>query len=261
MGDAIFTRRFSKAFELPRNYTLNGLILDLDTFYPDSYSGSGTTWQDLSGVMGNVNVQNRSLDWSFVNDSGINLKVLRNTQNRTSSPGINIPMNNGFNKQTGTLELWIKPEINYTGGHGWFVNSDGNGWTNDANWYWIGTWENSILLYVRHGNSSTCCNDLTISSFQNSYPLNVWQHWVVTWNTPAGTRSIYKNGVLVTSGSVPTNVTNTNPTTTGQMFNGHTRTDNMQFKGSCSVYRMYNRPLTLAEIQTNFNETRTRFNI
>ena len=46
----------------------DGLVLCLDAANPLSYPGSGSTWNDLSGVIGNVNVASRNNDWSFVND-------------------------------------------------------------------------------------------------------------------------------------------------------------------------------------------------
>lgn len=242
----------------------DGLVLHLDASDPQSYPGSGLTWTDLSGVIGDVYVQNRNSDWSFVTDSDIGFNVLRNVNNRSqgNNPGINIPVNNGYNKLAGTLELWVKPEIDYTGALGWFTNSDGSNHTNASNWHWIGTWNNGELLYHRMGNSSTCCNDLNLGSFSSSwYPLNTWQHWTVTWNVIAGRVFFYKNGTFAASNTLPSNIPSSSPTNTGQMFNGHERADNMQFKGSCSVYKMYNRALSINEVQRNFNALRNRYGI
>ena len=236
-----------------------GLVLHLDAGSASGYSG--TTWKDLSGVIGDVNVQNRSTDWSFQTDSSTGQVCLYNDSTRTSNPGIDIPVNNGFNKLEGTIDLWLKP-TSHTGGNGWFNNSDGNAHTNAGNWFWIGTWDTSNLLYFRQGNPSTCCNDLTISSFTGVYPLNTWQHWCITWKVSSGQAAIYKNGILQASTSgLPTNIPNTNPTNIGQLFNGHSRGDNMQFRGYCNTYKIYNRSLTAAEVQQNFNALRGRFSI
>jgi hypothetical protein len=248
----------------PRTVT-NGLVLALDAANPKSYPGSGTTWTDLSGVIGNINIQNRSTDWSFTTDPTTGLPCVFNNSNRTSgnSPGINIPTNNGFNKLEGTIEMWLKPTGAHTGGHGWFNNGDGSSFTNASNWFWIGTWNTSSLLYFRQGNSGTCCNDVTVNSFSTThYPLDVWNLWTVTWNVSSGSALIYKNSVLLSGRTnMPTNIPNTNPSTTGQLFNGHTRTDNMQFRGYCNTYKIYNKALTPQEIQQNFNATRSRFGL
>jgi hypothetical protein len=241
----------------------NGLVLCLDAGNPKSYPGSGTTWTDLSGVIGNVNINNRNNDWVFTTDPSTGNKCLYSDVNRVgSTSGIDIPVNNGFNKLEGTIELCIKP-TSHTGGIGWFNNSDGTTYTNVGDWFWIGTWESSSTLYFRQGNTSFCCNDLTISSFSASYyPLNVWSCWTITWKVSSGRATIYKNGVQqVQTTSLPTNIPNTNPTNTGQLFNGHTRGDNMQFRGYCNSYKIYNKELTASEVQQNFNATRSRFGI
>ena len=240
----------------------SGLILHLDAAQSSSYPGSGTTWTDLSGVMGNVNVQNRTSDWSFAVDPSTKTYCLYNATDRTATPGIDISMTN-FNKAAGAIELWIKPAGNHTGGHGYFNNSDGNSYTNASNWFWFGTWDTSNIVYFRQGNASTCCNDTTVSSWSSTYyPLNTWVQIAITWNVAAGRTAIYRNGVLLTSRSdMPTNIPSTNPTSTGQLFNGHTRGDNMQFKGYCSIYRIYNTELTATQMYQNFTANQSRFGL
>ena len=171
-------------------------------------------------------------------------------------------MNNGWNKQTATIDIWIRPTGDHTGGHGWFNNSDGDSYTNNSNWFWWGSWSNSNNHYARWGNSSTCCNDLSFGSFQSYYPLNQWMHFVLAWNTTQGRATLYKNGVQTHSKTnIPTNVTSSNPTNTGQLFNGHDRSDNMQFKGWCSQYRIYNRELSAGEVQTNYDTYKAAHNL
>lgn len=229
----------------------NGLVLWLDLNKESGYSGNIVT--DHSSTMGDVNVQNRSTDWSVQTESSTSLECIYNQNNRVSNAGINVPMNNGWNKQTATIEMWIRPVGDYTGGHGWFNNSDGASYTNNANWFWWGSWNGSENHYARWGNTSTCCNDMSFAGFQSFYPLNTWFHWAIAWDTGLGSATLYKNGSIIQSKTnVPTNVTNSNPTNTGQLFNGHSRSDNMQFKGYCSQYRIYNRALSVSEINQNY---------
>jgi len=241
----------------------DGLILYLDAVNPRSNPG-GNIWNDLSGVIGNVNINNRNFDWYFTTDPTTGLPCLYNDNNRSSgnSPGIDIPLDNGFNKLEGTIQMWLKPSGDHIGGHGWFNNSDGSFHTNASNWFWVGTWENSGTLYFRIGNADTCCNDTTVSNFRIAYPLDVWNLWTVSWNVLAGRTSIYKNLYPISQRvNMPTNIPNTNPTNTGQLFNGHVRGDNMQFKGYCNTYKIYNRELTASEIEQNFDAFRGRFGI
>jgi len=245
------------------NGITNGLILHLDSQYHHSYPRGGTTWYDLSGVIGDVNIQNNSTDWTFQKDPETGQYCVYNISNRASgnSPGIDIPNNNGFNKVEGTFEAWLKPMGDLTGGHGWFNNTDGTSATNADNWFWIGTWDTSNAFYFRQGNPGFCCNDVSTSGFPTYYPLNEWHHWMVTWNVSAGRGTVYRDGsVFLSRTDLPTNIPNTNPTTTAQMFNGHTRADNMQFKGYCSIYKLYNRELSSTEVLQNYNSTKKRFN-
>lgn len=246
----------NKQNKKPIDIVTSGLILHLDSFNSQSYPGSGTVWRDISGVMGDVNVQNRSTDWSFAIEPSTSMPCLLNLTNRGTgnNPGINVPMNNGFNKMAGTIDIWIKPSGDHVGGHGFFNNSDGSTHTNATNWFWLGTWDTSNILYFRQGNSSTCCNDTILSSFrQVYYQLNEWNNFTFTWNVAAGRTTIYRNGKIVSRRTnMPTDIPNSHPTTTGQLFNGHSRSDNMQFKGYCSNYRIYNRELTNQEVEQNF---------
>ena len=238
----------------------NGLVLWLDPNRQGGYSGNVVT--DHCSTMGDVNIRNRSNDWSMTTESSTGLVCIYNGSNRTSSAGINVPMNNGWNKQTATIDIWMRPTGDYTGGHGWFNNSDGQSYTNNSNWFWWGSWSNSNNHYARWGNSSTCCNDLSFGSFQNTYPLNVWFQWTLAWNTTQGRATLFKNGVQINSKTnIPTNVTTSNPTNTGQLFNGHSRGDNMQFKGWCSQYRIYNRELSAGEVLTNHNTYKAAHNL
>ena len=92
--------------------------------------------------------------------------------------------------------------------------------------------------------------------------MNTWLHLVLAWNTTQGRAQLYKNGVQTHSKTnIPTNVTSSNPTNTGQLFNGHSRGDNMQFKGWCSQYRIYNRELSAGEVLTNYDTYKQAHNL
>jgi len=232
------------------------------TAFNHRYNQNAATWKDLSNVIGDVNVNNRNNDWSFVTDTTNGKLCLYNTTLRTSSSGINIPVNNGFNKLEGTIEMWLKP-TSHTGAQGWFTNSDGVTYTNASNWFWLGGYDASSILYLRQGNPSTCCNDVTVNSFASSYyQLNTWNFWTITWKVSSGTAAIYRNSVLLSQRTnLPTDIPNTNPTNTGQLFNGHSYGDNTQFLGYCNLYKIYNRALTTNEIVQNYNAHKSRFNI
>ena len=239
----------------------NGLILDLDANRPGGVVG-GSTWVDHSGVIGNVNTKSRNSDWSFTTEYTTGLYCIFNQTNRTgNSSGINLPgdiNSNGFNKMSGTIELWIR-RGERTGGHGWFNNSDGTNYTNASNWLWFGTWSGSDCYYFRQGNPSTCCNDVSDCSFRSSgrYNENEWIQMVAVWDVATTSAAVWRNGVAInTRTNMPSDIPNSNPSSSGQIFNGHNRSDNMQFKGYCSMYRIYDRALTDDEIIANWTNFR-----
>ena len=250
----------SQADVWPRQLSLNGLVLHLDASDPSSYSGSGYVWNDLSSTIGNVNVRNRNNDWSFTTDSATGLTCVYANADRAANSGIDIPNNNGFNKAAGTIECWVKP-VGYGTGHGIFVNSDGETYTNASGWMWIGAWSTGRMYFRLSPNSGTY--QKIVSSWTTTYsPVNVWKCYAFTWDLSARYIRLYVNGALVDeeaglSSGIPT----TNPTTTAQLFNGHDRTDNEQWKGYCNIYRIYNRPLSGTEVLSNFTVFRHRFGV
>jgi hypothetical protein len=240
----------------------NGLVLHLDSFDRRSYS-SGTTWTDLTGIHGGINVQNRSTDWSFQTEPVTGKTCLYNATNRSTSSGINIPTNLGFNKMSGTIEMWLKPG-DLTGAHGWFVNADGSTLTNANGWLWFGGWDTNSIAYFRASTSTTCCSDNALGGWStNWYRQDKWVNVAVSWNFNLGfvRSTIVANGVVARRGSHLTNIENFSPSATGQLFNGHNRGDNMQFKGYCSEYRIYNRELSIEELWNNYKARKNRYDL
>lgn len=238
--------------------TTDGLVLCLDAGNTKSYPGSGNTWFDLSNIIGNLDITSRNNDWSFVNDPQTGQRCIYNTTNRTSNAGINIPTNTGFNKNAGTIEIWLKP-TDGTGAPGFFVNGDGVTYTNVAGWFWFGRWSAGTSVYFRQTSTA---GDLTYSE-STHYNLNTWMCLGIRWNIIGANSRInmFKNTTILASytGSA-TQTANVN-TTTGQLFNGHSRGDNAQFKGYCSMYRIYNRYLEDNELQFNYRAFKGRFGL
>ena len=259
--DVVEAYEASQADVWPRQLSLNGLVLHLDASDPLSYPGSGYAWYDLTSTVGDVDVRSRNSDWSFTTDSATGLTCLYANANRPSNAGINVPTNTGFNKAAGTIECWVKP-VAYDGATGIFANSDGETYTNVSNWMWVGQWADGGNMYFRFGNASNCCNDLIQTNWPTYSPLNVWKCYTFTWNIAGAFSRIYLNGSLVTERlNLPTNIPTTNPTTTGQLFNSHNRTDNEQWRGYCNIYRIYNRALSGTEVLSNFAVYRDRFGV
>jgi hypothetical protein len=87
--------------------------------------------------------------------------------------------------------------------------------------------------------------------------LNTWHHYVATYNN--GAKSIYLNGNLVGTQAYtgPGDFSNTNNVLIGRRFNDASRS----LRGDVSVAKIYNRALSAAEVQQNFNALRSRYGI
>jgi hypothetical protein len=87
--------------------------------------------------------------------------------------------------------------------------------------------------------------------------LNTWHHYVATYNN--GAKSIYLNGNLVGTQTYtgPGDFSNTNNVLIGRRFNDASRS----LRGDVSVAKIYNRALSAAEVQQNFNALRSRYGI
>ena len=87
-----------------------------------------------------------------------------------------------------------------------------------------------------------------------SATLNAWNNISYTYVKSSGLASIYKNGVLQGSGTISSFIGTTN-ILIGRWASA------AYFSGTGSNYKVYNRALTAAEIQQNFNATRSRYSI
>lgn len=106
-------------FQAPAIIT-NGLVLNLDAGNPASYSGSGTTWTDLSG-----NGNNGTL----VNSPTYNANNQGYLSFNGSNTYVDLPASSSsFNVGSGdfTIETWVYPETADQYGHLFTLNGDGN---------------------------------------------------------------------------------------------------------------------------------------
>lgn len=89
------------------------------------------------------------------------------------------------------------------------------------------------------------------------YQFNKWNHFVITWSNQLV--SFYVNGVLVgTSSNSKTNIVFDNNT---DLIIGSNAAGTESVLGKIPVVRIYNKPLSLSEVQQNYNAYKSRFNI
>jgi hypothetical protein len=208
---------------------LPGLVLCLDAANSKSYFGSGTTWTDLSGN-GNTGTLTNGPTYSSANGGSIVFDGVDDTLPTLLSTNT---LNNI------TQSVWFKWNgTNQSSGIMYLGNSNSNGFG-----LYIGSSGTpSNLLGVLFGGS-------LFNALSSSVTLTTnWTNFVITRDST--TTSLYQNGSLFAS------TTNTPLTSASYPFIG-----NFNAGGNISNISFYNRALTAAEIQQNFNALRSRFSI
>ena len=219
---------------LPSSYVTENLQFYVDAGLPSSYSGTGTTWYDISGNSRNLTMN--SLSYSS-NDGGYIIFDGSHTADSVATYSINF--SNGF-----TVESVAK-----------FSGSDYEGLFafNDA------TNGNYINVQAQGGTNIRWEVDQS-SSFEttNSLTSNTWYHVTCVYegdsNNTSATARIYINGVENGTASLGRS--------------GQSQTSNFvlglhdgNLTGNIALSRMYNKVLSPSEVLQNFNYTKNRFGL
>lgn len=232
----------------PRIVT-DGLVLFLDAGNVKSYPGSGSTWFDLTGNSNDGTLVNgptyNSTDGGSIVFDGVNDYASCKNSSLNISDNLSV-------------SLWIK-----------FPTGYGNA-----------TW-NSIFAKRRPGNQVNYgmnFNPTATNLFQFYYnnsggsvsvPLtsnfseNVWTHICGTFSKNASTTDnvLYKNGISINSTNTSGNVAPMGTTGDSLHIGAYVIAGVEYCPMSLSFFQVYNRALSAAEIQQNFNATRGRFGI
>jgi hypothetical protein len=223
----------------PQKIVKSGLVLHLDAAIPESYSGSGTTWTDLSGNgnngtlvngVGYVGTNGGSLSFDGVNDYvNFSSEILTNAVTAISCLMWIYPNSDGV-----VLAILGQSTINTSYHHSAIeIGSSGQ-----------------LRMSMWHGGLTNRINS-TLS-------LNTWNNVGFTY---AGTTFIgYLNGSSVGTTtftwSKPSNIyfgiMSTESTNMGTSAYGD---------GNVSNIQVYNRALSASEIQQNFDALRNRYGI
>ena len=231
--NTVYTFTGSGTFTPVSSIVTTNLILYLDAGKSASYSGSGSTWYDLS-------------------TTGMNGTLVNSPTYSTSNGGI--LSFNGTNQYVGsfvntsvlptsgpyTYEIWFN-STNLSARNGFIAYGSYSG-TNSTNAFRNDNTE--ILNYW-------FANDLTSSGA--SLTANNWFQAVVTFD--GTTRKLYVNGRFLNS-DTPGSNNATNKTLTVGVTN-----TTEYLVGSLGIVRMYSSALTQSDIYQNFTLSRSRFGL
>jgi hypothetical protein len=223
----------------PRIVT-SGLQLSLDAGNSSSYSGTGTTWNDLSGNGRNGTWRSTPV---FTSNSG-GLLAIGNTNSQYMTANV-FPVMTTF-----TAEVWVK------------FNS-------------IPTADNCILTdrYSAAGINFSICfnssqqivggywfNNAWMRTAATTIPsINTWYHFAYTVSLSGSTytSNLYQNGSQV--GSSTTSTTAPRSGNTGFLVGTNWNANTNVVSGDIAVVRMYDRGLTSSEVIQNYNAQGNRF--
>ena len=213
----------------------SGLVLHLDAGNTSSYSGTGTTWNDLSGNGSNVTLTSTSYD------PGNGGSIVFNGTSSYANFNANIGSTNVV-----TVDMWVK------------TNSLANGMYFGFNKYDAFVNDRSIGFNTgssdQYGITSSKVNELGI--------LGAWRHLVFVMYAGSITNNkIYVNGESQSLTQILSSfsATNSNFNSGAGRISSWLYDLNWRMNLNISSFKIYNRELTQQEITNNFNASRTKF--
>ncbi len=224
------------------------LQLYLDAADAASYSGSGTTWYDLSGNSNNVAMQN-SGDISYTNSGGGYFS--------TGSTGY-FEKTSATNVPTGstpyTISTWAQFPTGWPGsGDLTMVNIGSTPTYRNFNAFGASSTGYLFNAWFREPGDPA---DLVTTSWTPSSPGTNWMNVVAKWDTT--TRSIWYNGIQQISQTIGTGyLGNNSDVLIGVDYPGFGN----YLKGNIGQVLIYNRALSTDEINQNFIAVKARYGI
>lgn len=239
----IFLEHSNSSWPIPVPPIRDGLVLFLDAANPNSYSGSGTSWNDLSGKNNNATISG-SFSYSSSNSGYITL---------SGGGGVSTVTSQDFNFSSNnfTIEYWFygNTTMNSTNVYYLIAKTGNNAFLN-------GIWRSGL----HPGDTYNTFSD--VSKFGTSgsttgyvganYPVTGrWNHFAYTGN--GSEYKFYVNGQPWAT-NTPAGITNE---ATNFIFGGPPDS----FLGNVSIISTYDRGLSDQEILRNFDYFSPRYGI
>jgi len=215
----------------------DGLVLCLDAADRKSYPGSGTTWFDRSGN-GSHGILSNGPTFDSTNGGSI---IFDGTNDYVDLTSLDSSL---FNTEA-TLIVWLKLDLNQPE----IYDSGIFGFTTNTTYYSHYTY--GALAYFDTFRS-TRIDNISLSSLDKSTP-----HMLSITTKGGGSWKLYQNTNVVFTTAAQSTVS------MGNKYLGVKNPSDLTFvfKGKFYKFCLYNKELSSAEIQQNFNATRGRFGI
>ena len=237
-----------------RDIVKNGLKVWLDAGISESYSGSGTTWYDISGNNYDAALSGPAWDSNgyFVFDGSTDKAEI-----------VSFPYTNFSTSGGGTIEIWYK--MRGTAHNGMLIDccdpAGGSSPYNERDYFSIRTnWSGgNTAAYFK--NNSDSFSDLSFTSAASgAAAVSNWVYIAYTVDINAvTTKAIYEYGVQVNSTTASIGSWNT---TLSQILIGRdVLPAGDEVHANIAVVRVYGRALSASEIEQNFIVQRQRFGV
>jgi hypothetical protein len=215
-----------------------GLVLDLDAAKRDSYVGTGTAWNDISGNQNNGTLINGP---TFNSGNGGSIVF----------DGVNDFCNLGtsFTNLTTQLTINFWGKISGSPIDGVIVTKGENDETVTSNFGFQIAPSLRLRLYAKASGAGYT----TIDSNTNIIDNNI-NNYTLTYN--AGAVIFYKNGTLYSSHTFGLI---TLPSSTGPLYVATLKGYTGYYPGNIYNTTIYNRPLSASEVLQNYNATKGRY--
>lgn len=218
----------------------DGLVLHLDAGNTKSYSGSGTTWNDLSG-------NGRNFTWNATpsfTSSGAN-SYFSTSGFRCTGPASNslgITDSTGYTIFLVSLQNTVAQSAAFK-----FYGSGSQGRGIAVHCAW-----SDGNIYFDQGGQSTAATRIAVASGGTT----TWNIWTFRRSADSLSRTVSKNGTTIATNT--TTAANLNLISTAIDVG---RSDEFGWDARLNAFYVYNRGLTDAEITQNFKATRGRFGL
>jgi hypothetical protein len=219
----------------------NGLVMYLDSADKDSYPGTGTSWDDLTGNENNGTLVNGP---SFLSNQNGGVFLFDGVDDYISRA-----YNSTFNITTGlTLSVTVKRNSIFSQLQDCFFLS------RVPSWYFYDEYNSGNI------RGEVFIDGVRRGAVQTSLPNDgKYYNIVYTYNSSTGLSAMYKNGSLATSVQL-TGLSNYLIDSSTSNFSSlfFSSLGKSYFVGDIKIY---NRALSADEVSQNFNAQRTRFGI
>jgi len=227
------------------NIVTQGLVLDLDAAKKESYPGTGTSWNDLSG--NNINGTLINGPTYSTESAGTLVFDGVNDYVDTNSLAGNFISNPSLNSNILSFSCWVFVSSSSS----YYIISSG-GQTNSTGVAF--SYQNGSPFVTVRGAETTVTQGINIANF----PLNTWINF--SFVSDGSTLKTYKDAVLVGNNSFTTG-SYTDNSTVLSLGRPNNFTGGLTLGGKIAQVIFYNRAPSQAEVTQNFNAYRSRYGI